>query len=375
MAKQRVLVVDDSQVNLRVTNVLLVSAGYEVGTALSAEKALQKLASFRPHLLILSFGSSALDGLELLSRIKSSAEWGDLPIVALIAPEMPHAEATALAACCAGCLPKPVDVQALRDLIRRLLDAGASEAPAPPQEEWGDPFTAQREEFRRKGKEECRRLLSILPLTPPKRALVPLIDYQDLRKALHGWAGLGGTLGFPQITENARAGEALLDKPFEEIAIPLRRLVEDLLDQFVCAIPAGVRRPAPVPVKTEAIERKQVILIGEDDPIFSSLIKTTLENEFECRIADNGRLAFAMAHNDPPDAMILDVNMPNLDGFQVLEELRRLETTRNLRIMLLTARHETADIRRGVHLGVNDYMVKPFEPAELLDRVRKLLAG
>jgi DNA-binding response OmpR family regulator len=93
-----------------------------------------------------------------------------------------------------------------------------------------------------------------------------------------------------------------------------------------------------------------------------------------CRTADNGRLAFAMASHDPPDAIILDINMPVLDGFQVLEELRRLEPTRTLKVMLLTARYDPEDITRGVFHGADDYMVKPFDPARLVERLKTLLS-
>lgn len=394
MAKQRVLVVDDSQVNLKVTRVLLVTAGYEVVTALSTDEVGQKLTSFRPQLLILGVGTGAANGLSLIRNLKTSPEWRALPIIALTAPEMVDAEEAALAAGSDSWLSKPVDATALRNLVRQHLEGGpAASTPAPPAAPAGDaeddPFAEQRAEFRRRGAQDCRRMLAVIVIPQPKRTLAPLMDHQELRKIMHSWAGLGGTLGFPQITEYARAGELLLSKPLEEIAAPLRRIVEDLLDQFMNATPVGVKRtvpqtsspqaPAPAPgpaapARSEAVEQKPILLIGEDDPIVSSMIKTTLEKHFECRIADNGRLAFAMARNNPPDVMILDVNMPNMDGFQVLEELRRLETTRKLPVMLLTARHEPADIRRGVHLGVNDYMVKPFDPAELLDRVCKLLA-
>jgi CheY-like chemotaxis protein len=206
----------------------------------------------------------------------------------------------------------------------------------------------------------------------------PLFDDRELRKALHRWAGAGGTVGFPRITEIARQAEALLEQPFDRIAGQLCGLLENLLAQFTSS-PAAAGSAAAVAnpsVAVDASARKPLILICDDDPVVVRVIQSTLEaGGMVCRTTENGRLACAMALQSPFDAMVLDIDMPALDGFQVLEELRRAEATRHLKVMLLTARHETENITRGVYCGADDYMVKPFDPAQLVERMKVLLAA
>ena len=81
-----------------------------------------------------------------------------------------------------------------------------------------------------------------------------------------------------------------------------------------------------------------------------------------------------MARNAPPDIAILDVNMPNKNGFEVLSSMRGFERTKNVRVMMLTGSQEEADITRGLSFGADEYVIKPFDPVELAGRVRRLLA-
>jgi CheY-like chemotaxis protein len=116
------------------------------------------------------------------------------------------------------------------------------------------------------------------------------------------------------------------------------------------------------------------VLIADDDPAITSLLEATLSDyHTECLIARNGMEALAMARQCLPDLILLDVDMPALSGFEVLACLRQHSGTRALRIIVLTASYETADIRRGSDLGADDYIAKPFSANDLTVRVRKLL--
>jgi DNA-binding response OmpR family regulator len=74
----------------------------------------------------------------------------------------------------------------------------------------------------------------------------------------------------------------------------------------------------------------------------------------------------------PPDVAILDVIMPNLDGFEVLAAIRNERALKNVRVMLLTALQQETDVVRGFALGADDYIVKPFSPVEVMARLRRL---
>ena len=122
-----------------------------------------------------------------------------------------------------------------------------------------------------------------------------------------------------------------------------------------------------------AIAARTRVLIADDDPAVLSLVRTALENfGMDCDTAADGALAIEAIRELRPHAAVLDVNMPNMDGFEVLAAVRREEMP--LRVLLLTARQQENDIIRGFTLGADDYVVKPFSPMELVARLKRLLS-
>lgn len=113
------------------------------------------------------------------------------------------------------------------------------------------------------------------------------------------------------------------------------------------------------------------ILIVDDDVELVGLLRFALETAgYEVVAAFDGEQALAAAAATPPDLVVLDVNLPGIDGFGVLERLRRASDTP---VMMLTVRADEADEVRGLDLGADDYLRKPFSPRALLARVRALL--
>jgi two-component system OmpR family response regulator len=114
------------------------------------------------------------------------------------------------------------------------------------------------------------------------------------------------------------------------------------------------------------------VLVTEDDQNVRELIRTRLNlSGYEVQTARNGVEGLNRAFCFQPDAMVLDINMPELDGFGVLEGLM----AKGLRIpvLVLTARHAADDVRRAIGLGAKDYLTKPFTEAQLQARVARLL--
>lgn len=113
------------------------------------------------------------------------------------------------------------------------------------------------------------------------------------------------------------------------------------------------------------------ILIVDDDVELVGLLRYALETAgYEVDAAFDGEQALRAAAETPPDLVVLDVNLPGVDGFGVLERLRR---DTEIPVMMLTVRAEEADEVRGLDLGADDYLRKPFSPRALLARVRALL--
>jgi len=117
--------------------------------------------------------------------------------------------------------------------------------------------------------------------------------------------------------------------------------------------------------------RDRLILVVDDEPRMVSFMRMNLEIE-GCRVisATNGREALERARDDLPDVILLDIMMPGMDGFEVL---RRLRESSSVPVIVLTAKDDEDDRIRGLELGADDYMGKPFSQRELVSRIRAVL--
>ncbi|PWV52728.1 response regulator receiver domain-containing protein [Nocardiopsis sp. L17-MgMaSL7] len=114
------------------------------------------------------------------------------------------------------------------------------------------------------------------------------------------------------------------------------------------------------------------VLVVEDDEVIRELIRLNLELEgFEVFTAMDGQDCLDRVGHVEPDVITMDVMMPRLDGWSTVERLRSDGFTR--RIVMVTARAQTDDRRRGERIGVDEYLTKPFDPDELVDLIRALL--
>lgn len=121
----------------------------------------------------------------------------------------------------------------------------------------------------------------------------------------------------------------------------------------------------------------ETILVVDDEPAIVQVIRERLEGEgYRVRTAGDGASALAAVEQEQPDLMILDLMLPDFDGFEVLRRLRQASgdvERGSLPVIVLTARDDEVDVVVGLELGADDYVVKPFNPRELVARVRAVL--
>ena len=116
------------------------------------------------------------------------------------------------------------------------------------------------------------------------------------------------------------------------------------------------------------------ILVVDDEPDITALVAYHLaKTGYRVSTATNGADALRSAREERPDIVVLDLMLPGLSGYEVLAELRKRDETRDVGVILLTARREEADRIKGLSLGADDYLTKPFSPRELALRVAALL--
>lgn len=118
------------------------------------------------------------------------------------------------------------------------------------------------------------------------------------------------------------------------------------------------------------------IFIAEDDDAILELLRIRLKGAgYDTFYATDGLKAVSEIIKVGPDAIILDIGLPKLDGFGVLREIRNIPRFCKTPIVMLTARHATADVQRAIQAGAQDYLAKPFEVGELLVRLTRHLRG
>jgi|ERR1035437_532789 CheY-like chemotaxis protein len=119
-------------------------------------------------------------------------------------------------------------------------------------------------------------------------------------------------------------------------------------------------------------ESKKRIVVADDEPFILSALQDTLSDSFSVTTASNGVEAIKAVQKVNPDLIILDVMMPEMDGLEACKNLKRDKATSSIPIILLTAKGQITDIEKGFKSGADAYVVKPFSPARLIEKVEEI---
>ena len=118
------------------------------------------------------------------------------------------------------------------------------------------------------------------------------------------------------------------------------------------------------------------ILLVEDDSFLAGMYVQKLELEgYQVHLASDGRQGLKAAAQKRPDLIMLDIILPKMDGYEVLEQLKKDTETRDIPVVLLTNLGQREDVKRGLKLGAEDYLIKAhFMPSEVIEKIKKLLS-
>lgn len=119
--------------------------------------------------------------------------------------------------------------------------------------------------------------------------------------------------------------------------------------------------------------KKKKILIADDEENLLNLVKLTLEDEYELIEARDGEEVFRLLEQTKPNLILLDVMMPKINGFDICEKLKKNKKTKDILIIILSAKGQERDIIQGMKLGADEYITKPFEPSELRKKIKEML--
>jgi two-component system response regulator VicR len=122
-----------------------------------------------------------------------------------------------------------------------------------------------------------------------------------------------------------------------------------------------------------SLDAKKILLVDDEKELAEMVGSFLAEKGYQVDLAFDGEEGFNKAKSEKPDLIILDVKLPKKDGYEVCEDLRDLEETKHIPIMMLTARNSTAEENIGFAAGADDYLKKPYDLDILLHKVKELL--
>jgi two-component system cell cycle response regulator len=410
----RVLLVEDNRTMAVAMQAYLKSPGYEVHHVATAAEAERILSTQSIDLVLLDLILPDRDGRDLLVQMRENTSTAAIPVVVLSAKEGAVPKAECLAVGAREFIEKPVEPAVLRAAVARHARRGgppggsaARPTPLPTRADLVEAYEPIRLETGR-GAPAAVVLLSVndFPLLlealgdDDADALLTTIGSQmaaslEERDMLGRW-GRGQLLTLlprssaadaKRLIKQGLAGLAnsgVLDTyggirlafsagvAVGEQGQDLREVVSEAEQSMLRARASG--RGVMVSADDTRAERPPRVLLVEDDRVTATLVHHRLVREgFEVMDFLNGEDAFQWATETDFDLAILDVKVPGMDGFELLERLRGIPRCEATPIVMLTGLGGESDVVRGLELGANDYMLKPFSPTELLARVRRLV--
>jgi diguanylate cyclase (GGDEF)-like protein len=362
---RRILVVDDEADLRLLTSFALEDAGWEVATAASGSEALAILGVSRFDLVLLDSMMPGMDGAETCRRLRADRLFDAIPVIFLSAAarQMSAEKLEELGA--AGAIGKPFDVDTLAAEIDAILARGAqpttTTAPTPSsavplgrvQEAW---------DAVRSGVAESSGRIAELVRNLESSA-------EELRRLSHSLAGKAPMVELTGVgTAAAQLESALSGERWSAVRVSA--------DALVRAIQTAGRDAVKAPEITAekkgltGPDRGGSLIAVDDDEDLLLLIKGAFEHVgWEVRTATNEVSVLALLEEKIPDGITLDVDMPEMNGFDLCAKLRQRPELRDVPVLFLTSRSHPEDVARGLLLGSDDYLVKPIALPELVTRV------
>ncbi len=121
------------------------------------------------------------------------------------------------------------------------------------------------------------------------------------------------------------------------------------------------------------MDRKRILIVDDELSILVPIKFLLEKNDFDVELAQSGKDALEKISQSTPDLILLDIMLPDLDGYEIYQMIRENSEWDTIKVIYLTAKNRDVDIAKGLNLGVDAYITKPFSNAELLDKIRSLL--
>lgn len=404
-----IVVVEDNDLNLKLVTALLGSGGYQYFTATNAEEGIQLIKTHIPDLVLMDIQLPGMDGLSATRVIKDDPSTTHIPVVALSAHAMEKDQLAAQTNGVAGYITKPFSTRTFLEKIAGYLPSTAPCTPSP------SPTMLNRDRILVVDDEPLNLKLieailsdekyEIKCLTSGKAALetatqfLPdLILLDVIMPDLNGFEVLKSIKTHPDLQSVPTVLITQLDSPKDK-ATGLEAGADDFLNKPLNAEELKVRVRSLLRMKrykeqldgrkssTQRIfaspdpEDQQryhsdlpVVLIAEDDERDAKLLNEHL-SQFACRTVrvTSGQEALKKIKAEKPDIVLLDLLLPDLNGWRICRQIKDNEGTRNTQVAIITSLKDLDSRIRGIEAGTDDYLLKPIQPEEFRARLSALL--
>lgn len=361
MAHEPILIIDDNQANVKLARLLLVNAGFDVRTANDSSEALEVLRSFSPQLILMDIQLPGMDGLQLTRRLKDDPTKRHSTIVALTAYAMRGDEEKAKAAGCDGYMCKPIDTRTFVDQIRRYLGTSSQQPSAaePVGSDSNDLLRELRNTFIAEGAEASRRYSQADSLK----------EIEAMRRVAHHWTGMGGTLGYPEITQRARQLEELLETAPGEWAPHVARCFAEIRELFVRSI-GTASEPAVPKDLVENLTSKQIGLVGFNDAE-AARVRAAFD-QVHATARDLGALHLGLGSDAMRANDLIILNTCSEQGARCWESVAA-QPLLDKPILLISSRTSVMDSKPALLDRAVDFVFAPWDAEELLCRARRVI--
>lgn len=361
MAHEPILIIDDNPANVKLARLLLVNAGYDVRSAGDSSEALEILRSFSPRLILMDIQLPGMDGLQLTRLLKDDPSKCGSIIVALTAYAMRGDEERVKAAGCDGYMCKPIDTRTFVNQIQSYLERSV-EAPGAAQSDPGDPNDLLRElrnTFLADGEEASRHYAE--EDSPD--------EIEAMRRVVHHWAGMGGTLGFPEITKRARELDELLEASYREWQPEVVERFAEIHRLFARGI-GNADEPAVPEDLVENLTSKQVGLIGFSDSE-AARVRAAFE-QVHATARDLGALSQGLGMDAMRAHDLVILNTCTEEGVRCWESVAA-QPLLDKPVLLISSRTVLLDPNLALLDRAVDFVLAPWDSEELLCRARRMI--
>lgn len=328
--RQKILLVEDEAFNIRVLLDLL-KPRYQIAVAKDGVRALERLRTDPlPDLILLDVMIPGIDGHEVCAKLKREDSTKDIPIIFMTAKREPEDIIKGFELGAVDYVIKPINYMELLNRVKTHLRL----------------------------RETAQNLLSALDEIHTLRGFLPICSYcKKIRN----------DKGFWEVVEEFIGKRTEVQFQYG--------LCPECSPEDARLFPDSLRGGIEQSTRTGDGLTKEVILIAEDERFNVNLLTDTLKPKYDLVIAKDGRRALELAGSPKkPSLILLDVLMPEMDGFEVCRKLQLDDATKEIPVVFMTVRRETDDILRGFDYGAVDYLIKPINYMELLARVETHLS-